>query len=126
MRLGVMTGLVVGLFAGLAGSARADSDIVEPIGIRYKAPADCPDSFAFFREIASHTSRVRAARRGETARVLAVDVADSGAAFTGQRSFANPSSSRPASRFTRRRRSRSSDAAVCRCDFRDQKRGLSP
>jgi hypothetical protein len=67
MRLQVIAGLVVGLYAA---SAHADGEAAEPIGIRYKAPAECPDSFAFFREIASHTSRVRAARRGETALVF--------------------------------------------------------
>src|SRR5258708_7240789 len=49
-------------------------EAIEPIGIAYDAPPGCPDSTAFFREIASRTSRARSAQSGEKARVLHVAI----------------------------------------------------
>ncbi|MDB4933296.1 MAG: Type secretion system hydrolase TadA/VirB11/CpaF, TadA subfamily [Labilithrix sp.] len=61
----------------LTGAARAD-DASEPLAIAYDAPADCPTSTAFFREISMRTPRARAALPNERARVMHVVVTKSG------------------------------------------------
>jgi hypothetical protein len=69
----------------VARSARAQTGDVEPIGIRYEAPTECPDGSAFFREIATRTARVRAAGPAETTRVLHVEIGTGGSdSFTGR------------------------------------------
>ena len=89
-----MTGYTVGMSRGLAigacvailtiaGTTHAQ-EAAEPLSVAYEAPAGCPTSEAFFREIAARTTRARAAQPNERARVMHVVVIRSGEPYVGR------------------------------------------
>lgn len=71
----------VAMAAAAPGARAADA---EPIALRYEAPAGCPDGATFFGEVTARTSRARARRAGEDARVLVVRIVRRGASFSGE------------------------------------------
>lgn len=85
-----MRGVALGTTAiGLAVFAFATTDAYaedasEPITLAYDAPTPCPDADTFFHEISARTTRVRATRANENARVLRVVVTDDGGAFVAR------------------------------------------
>lgn len=75
------------LFPSVALADEGEDSAVpaEPIATAYDAPAECPSADAFFREITGRTSRARAARSGERARVIHVAlVAEALGGFIGR------------------------------------------
>lgn len=75
------------LACALAWSERAHAadEPTEAVSIAYAADASCPDGISFFGEVASRTSRVRVARRGEAARKVRVHIArDAAESFSGR------------------------------------------
>ena len=89
-----MTGYTVDMLRGLAiggcaailtiaGTTHAQ-EAPEPLSVAYEAPAGCPASDAFFREIAARTTRARASKPNERARVMHVVVTKSGEQHVGK------------------------------------------
>ncbi len=81
--------LAVTLLACVTSAARVAvaQDDVEAFGVDYRAPSACPGPDAFFREVRGRTARARAARSGETARVLVVRIEARGERFAGSLSI---------------------------------------
>lgn len=82
----MLRGLAIGGCAAIltiAGTTHAQ-EAPEPLSVAYEAPAGCPTSDAFFREIAARTTRARAATPNERARVMHVVVTKSGEQHVGR------------------------------------------
>lgn len=66
---------------GIPAEARAAD--AEAMSLRYDAPPGCPDAASFFGEVSARTTRVRASRSGELARVLVVHIERRDESFAG-------------------------------------------
>jgi hypothetical protein len=89
-RRGALVASAVLAWAALVALASADEP-VEPIRVRYEAPAECPDEGAFVGEVRARTSRARLAAAGERARSFEVAVARRGGRFQGRLDVREPS-----------------------------------